>query len=417
MRSDAKAILIVGCYRSGTSMVAGAVERSGVFFGKKDELYSGDAHNEGGYYEHRRLNAIVRKFLLSLNLPTYGVDPIPADWRERPASEDMLSKLSATLSRTFSNHTVWGWKDPQLSTLMPFALDAINELGIKPRVVICVRDPMEVALSQERRTGENRLQTLGEWLLATLAALRDSRGLNRTIVCHDRFLKDPHASFASLCKDLDLGPFDSQLKDAVAWIQPGLTHRKERSESGNLEILNQTYELCLRANTEPSRFRAGDFDDEIEGIWRTWVQVRGLFSRPPLAEAIFTMAWHRAGELQKADQRFVPSRSWQTVRLTTNALPNSNCSITFYPLPAVVWLRRVAWHHGNGETATKLLAGENGSLGEEFGKQRVWLMHGAEQATVITPEFKGPFELEIEFLVETGNVITGLIFRQLSHSN
>lgn len=85
-------ILITGCPRSGTSLVAGIVERCGAQGGK---TCGPTAANRRGQYENEALrNAVTKPFLRALEVDPLGQDPLP---------DILLVSLNATNSRTWSS--------------------------------------------------------------------------------------------------------------------------------------------------------------------------------------------------------------------------------------------------------------------------------------------------------------------------
>ena len=68
-------ILITGCARSGTSMVAGIINICGAFGG---EMSSGNKNNRKGMYENARIrNTIVKPYYQSLGVDRLGQYPLP----------------------------------------------------------------------------------------------------------------------------------------------------------------------------------------------------------------------------------------------------------------------------------------------------------------------------------------------------
>lgn len=82
-------ILITGCARSGTSMIAGAINICGVFGGN---MSGPNGSNKKGMFENARIrNKILKPYLRDLSvdilgqypLPDISTLPIPSDWRSR----------------------------------------------------------------------------------------------------------------------------------------------------------------------------------------------------------------------------------------------------------------------------------------------------------------------------------------------
>lgn len=76
-------VVVLGSGRSGTSLVAGALARSGFFMG--EQLLDADKHNPKGYFEDKRINALNERILSNV-VPRRP--PIIGDllFRHRPAA-------------------------------------------------------------------------------------------------------------------------------------------------------------------------------------------------------------------------------------------------------------------------------------------------------------------------------------------
>lgn len=70
-------ILITGCARSGTSMVAGIINKCGAHGGK---ITGPTAHNQKGQFENIRIrNDLVKSYLRGIRVDPLGQDPLPSD--------------------------------------------------------------------------------------------------------------------------------------------------------------------------------------------------------------------------------------------------------------------------------------------------------------------------------------------------
>ena len=75
-----------------------------------------------------------------------------------PRVED-LPKRARDLVSELAIVPHWGWKDPRASLTIRFWLDLIPDL----RVILCVRHPLEVALSLKRRNNTSYAHGLSLW--------------------------------------------------------------------------------------------------------------------------------------------------------------------------------------------------------------------------------------------------------------
>ena len=58
-------VIVLGPYRSGTSLAAQVIERLGVDFGPRPELLAPNRFNPGGYLERGDVNALNRQLVVS----------------------------------------------------------------------------------------------------------------------------------------------------------------------------------------------------------------------------------------------------------------------------------------------------------------------------------------------------------------
>lgn len=131
-------IIVLGCWRSGTSAVAGVLHHLGVMMGEKFNVPT--PMNPKGYFEDIEFKEVFN------GLMNYD-----------PACEDLMMKL---IRKRRTNFKLWGVKDPQLCYL----LDQFTEhLWCDHKLISTVRDKEAIAKSMARvvfKTEENFQQYL-----------------------------------------------------------------------------------------------------------------------------------------------------------------------------------------------------------------------------------------------------------------
>ena len=150
-------------------MVAQLLHRCGLYLGRQDQISASGSDNPDGYWEHRGFRAINERILGTFG----GGWDLPPSMSAGRYEDDRLLPLrseATDLLRGFEGHERWGWKDPRTSLTLPFWLNLIPSL----KVLICVRSPLEVALSLRKRAMSSHAFSLNLWqtyyerLLATL---------------------------------------------------------------------------------------------------------------------------------------------------------------------------------------------------------------------------------------------------------
>jgi len=139
--------IVLGMHRSGTSVVAGMLDRLGVRMGPKDarpDWIGQHWSNPMGHFENPDivwLNGMI------LGYDGTGVHE-EASWATIP---QRAKALEPQIERTIraAEGDLWGWKDPWSVLTVEEFLPKVHD----PRFIIVVRDPIQVAASLYRRDG------------------------------------------------------------------------------------------------------------------------------------------------------------------------------------------------------------------------------------------------------------------------
>jgi len=162
-------VIITGMHRSGTSLLASMLQRSGLHLG--DRLLRPGPSNRRGYFEDLDFLEFHDDVLASLGTTFYlEVEPqgdIAPHHRER--AEKLIAARAA--------QPAWGWKDPRTV----FFLDLWHEIVPDARFIFVYRRPAEVVDSLRRRRdiqfqrrypGAARLERIGVPRFRARLALR-----------------------------------------------------------------------------------------------------------------------------------------------------------------------------------------------------------------------------------------------------
>ena len=117
--------VVLGCYRSGTSAVAGVLHHLGVSMG--DRFQEPNSKNPHGYYE--------------------DLDFVECHVYMRDCGMDMDEKYKALVERRETAHTDWGVKDPRLCYLLP---ELVKHIRHGHQVIVVNRSMMSICDSMAR---------------------------------------------------------------------------------------------------------------------------------------------------------------------------------------------------------------------------------------------------------------------------
>ena len=135
-------VIILGPYRSGTSLTAQVLERLGVDFGPREERIATNPYNPGGYLERGDLNAINRKLIASTGR-TLG-SPGDPECLTRLADRSILNGVTLPWP---GHATIWGLKDPRFCATLKIWLDSGALSADSIRIVQVTRDLESIVLS------------------------------------------------------------------------------------------------------------------------------------------------------------------------------------------------------------------------------------------------------------------------------
>ncbi|HEY2979790.1 MAG TPA: sulfotransferase, partial [Anaerolineales bacterium] len=129
-------IIILGMFRSGTSITARLVQSWGAYAGPESDLF-GDRY---GYLEHLGLQKLNDE-LMDLKDRVPPVAELLLERSQDPQYMDRAMQLLDSMDRQAKEHAsiAWVWKDPRLPMLLPFW----TNLWGNAIYVITVRHPIE----------------------------------------------------------------------------------------------------------------------------------------------------------------------------------------------------------------------------------------------------------------------------------
>jgi hypothetical protein len=143
-------VIVLGSFRSGTSLVCQLLDRFGVDFGPPDGLRTGDKFNPGGYYERGDVNHLNGRLVESAGR-TFADPGSPGKLAEA-ADPRVFDEADLTwMQRT----ACWGLKDPRLCATLAAWVAAGRIDPPRTRIVHVQRSAEAVARSAMKYPGVN----------------------------------------------------------------------------------------------------------------------------------------------------------------------------------------------------------------------------------------------------------------------
>ena len=285
-------VVVLGMHRSGTSLVAGCLQRLGVDFGPR--LMPPNADNPRGYFEHNDVVNLHDRLLLALNRSWDETAPFPAEWfldEERLAP--YRAQLLGLLHRDFPVAPLWGLKDPRMCLLLPWWERIWPETASRPLFILVRRRPSEVAASLARREGMSAAKASLLWLRHTLEAERWTRPHDRLLVDFEKFLTDETAALAPIRRALGL-PMASE-GQAAPLVDPTLGRSAWRESAVEVSPWIGAADAALLAGAAG---REGDMRNTLDQLARRLGAAEPLLTRAVSAETTDLLRQLEASRVQ-----------------------------------------------------------------------------------------------------------------------
>jgi len=262
-------VCITGMHRSGTSTVAQLLHRCGLYLGPQDQLFASGPDNPDGYWEHKNFRAINERILGTFGGGWDLPPSLAAGWYEDERLRPLRSEAERLL-REFDGHERWGWKDPRNSLTLPFWMDLFPEV----RVVVCLRNPLEVAQSLRKRAMSSYAFSLNLWTIHNQRLL-DALPEDRYIVTHyETYFYRPTVELRRVLDFLRLPASDQLVARARTSTLKSLRHHsvttQQLLEANVSPQLSDLYlRLCRQAGWDddrpffPRRPDGGDATEEV----------------------------------------------------------------------------------------------------------------------------------------------------------
>ena len=348
-----KAAVVVGMHRSGTSALTLLLGRLGMAM-PLDPLPP-HPDNPKGYWESQAV--------MTLNDGVFG--RLASSWFDTgPIDAGALSALAASerdgvirvIGDSFPSGADFVLKDPRLCRLAPIWFSALESLKVDLRVILALRDPVEVAQSLQKRDGMDLEYGLALWFRNATEAEIHSRGHPRMAVTFETLLTQPQQAAGRLAAFIGKG-HAADINDVV---DPALRRQRgEESPHAFAQACRGLYEALAGLSELDDPAARNAIDALSESIWREHLCDGRIVNRELLAQ------WRRADDarraLAKAERRIkklraalkeagVPSRTViQNVR--ESGLFDEAWYLATYPEAAASALEPVVYYLLHGAAA------------------------------------------------------------------
>jgi hypothetical protein len=288
-----KALIVLGMHRSGTSALTRALNLLGTAL--PADLMPPHEDNRPGYWESRQIARFNNRLLESAGHRWDSDASLNVEWLcDEAALAGDYEEARALLAGEFGEAPLFVFKDPRLCRLFPFWEKVLANEGIDMRVVLCLRDPREVAASLAARFDNPSLhpaaipahsRTNLLWLRHVLEAERSTRHLPRIAVDYADLVSDWRTALQelpSLCPGLTLPSHaDPKSREMDFFLDPNL--RRQSSERASKEsadfFASVTDAVKFSVSFEPHRNWLDKLTADFERLVAGYAPLRAKLDR------------------------------------------------------------------------------------------------------------------------------------------
>lgn len=312
VNAEKTGLLILGMHRSGTSALTRILSLMG--YELPQYVTGGSEGNKTGHWESALISEINDRLFQDLGLVWYSWSAIKLELLDAKSKLQYIDDYADKIQAEFPKATDFVLKDPRLCRTAPIFLKAVQNLGIKPKIIIPVRNPLEVADSLAARDNINKEQASLIWLRYVLDAELASRSLPRVFTFFDELLESSEKTVKHIVQNLNLKPstkFKEVQKDIDRFINRKLQHHSYYRDDLVLDSamrgwVRRSFSALVKLRDDPNDKLAMDQLDEI----------RHEFNETgPLFETILNKSFGE--QQQKIDQK---TREAQEAKLTVSEL-------------------------------------------------------------------------------------------------
>ena len=197
-----KIFVVLGMHRSGTSALVKALEVMGLSLG--DELLPAGGGNEKGVWEDRRIVELNERVLKLAGLNWDSIVQFPDDLLDTSECKGLVDDAVRLVEQRLKMMPFWGFKDPRTARVLSFWQRVFSQLELDVSYIVAIRNPMDIALSLEKRDGLSSIKAQLLWLIHTLPNMPLLADKTFTFVSFDKLLDSPKECLQQAAEDLSL---------------------------------------------------------------------------------------------------------------------------------------------------------------------------------------------------------------------
>jgi glycosyltransferase involved in cell wall biosynthesis len=289
-RGARQAIVVLGMHRSGTSALAGVLCGLGAAAPKKT-LMGPHPCNQKGLFEALGLAQAHDEFLAAAGSCWHDWRKFDLQWARSKSAAQHAAKIKTVLTEEFGDEPMIVLKDPRICRFVPYTLSLLADLNVTPVAVLPVRNPLEVALSLQRRDNFAVPKSMMLWLRHVLDAEYFSRSLPRYFLPYEGLLQNWRHHVDRIAEQTDIAWPDRSDRSGAGidqFLTTELYHERAtwgeiRDHGEVLELARHTYRIFMDICT---RGESGELRDQLDAARTEFEESCRTFEAPMAAEDV-----------------------------------------------------------------------------------------------------------------------------------
>lgn len=192
MLNKKRLIVVLGMHRSGTSTITRALQVFGIDLG--DKLFPPLAPNPKGYWEDGDILGLNIEMLNFLHHKWQQVTQIHDADVLRLEQQGYLLRAVELLRSKLEDKTIFSFKDPRATQLLPFWKQVFMLGGWDVSYIIAIRNPLSIVKSLQKRDNFDTGYSYLLWLSYIITALQHTANEKRILVEYDHLLNDTESA-------------------------------------------------------------------------------------------------------------------------------------------------------------------------------------------------------------------------------
>ena len=235
--SSKRIIVVVGMHRTGSSAITRGLSVLGVDLGE-NLMPPSKNNNEKGFWEDLDIYEFNERLLLKAKSAWHSLAPLDYEALPGAAFSEERREAKALLKSKLESGRVYAFKDPRTAIILPFWQSVFEDLELKVSYVVSVRNPLESAVSLEKREGFPTIKGLLLWAKHIIEALRSTSGKPRIFVSYDNILENPEHELIRIAKAVHL-PWPGDSTKALSEYREQFLSSELRHNKAGIEDLRR----------------------------------------------------------------------------------------------------------------------------------------------------------------------------------